>query len=216
MSCNWGRGVLCKLDRLRRSVKDLCSLLELFQKRGVGLISVRNRSTRPQPRAGWSSPSWRPSHRGSGKPSGNARWMPCGTSAPAGSGSETSGFGVRLSPDGKHVEPDPGEQGVLTEIGHLRQSGNTMRGLRPPSTAKRCGRAEVPLGGWSMSRIIKRRPARADPEIVGTRSGACGSPAVLGGNPADGILDRLRQHCALDPDARSDSVCKRACYRAAA
>jgi hypothetical protein len=27
-------------------------------------------------------------------------------------------FGFRLSPDGGHVEPDPGEQGVLTEIRH--------------------------------------------------------------------------------------------------
>jgi hypothetical protein len=38
-------------------------------------------------------------------------------------------FGFRLGPDGKHVEPDPGEQGVLTEIRHLRQSGHTMRGI---------------------------------------------------------------------------------------
>ena len=40
-----------KLDRLTPSVKDLCSLLELFEKRGVALISVANRSTRPQPPA---------------------------------------------------------------------------------------------------------------------------------------------------------------------
>ena len=38
-------------------------------------------------------------------------------------------FGFRLSPDGKHVEPDPGEQAVLTEIRHLRQSGHTLRGI---------------------------------------------------------------------------------------
>jgi hypothetical protein len=35
-------------------------------------------------------------------------------------------FGFRLSPDSKHVEPDPGEQGVLTEIGHLHQSEHTV------------------------------------------------------------------------------------------
>jgi hypothetical protein len=29
-----------KLDRLTRSVKDLCALLEMFAKRGVALISV--------------------------------------------------------------------------------------------------------------------------------------------------------------------------------
>lgn len=38
-------------------------------------------------------------------------------------------FGFRLSPDGKHVEPDPGEQAVLTEIRDLRQHGHTLRGI---------------------------------------------------------------------------------------
>jgi len=55
--------------------------------------------------------------------------MRCGTSAPEGNGWANIGFGFRLSPDGKHVEPDPGEQGVLAEIGHLRQSGHTLRGI---------------------------------------------------------------------------------------
>src|SRR5262245_50280143 len=32
--------IVAKLDRLTRSVKDLCSLLELFEKRGVALVSV--------------------------------------------------------------------------------------------------------------------------------------------------------------------------------
>jgi DNA invertase Pin-like site-specific DNA recombinase len=32
--------IVAKLDRLTRSVKDLCSLLELFEKRGGALISV--------------------------------------------------------------------------------------------------------------------------------------------------------------------------------
>jgi DNA invertase Pin-like site-specific DNA recombinase len=38
-------------------------------------------------------------------------------------------FGYRLGADGKHVEPDPSEQAVLHEIGRLRQSGHTMRGI---------------------------------------------------------------------------------------
>jgi hypothetical protein len=38
-------------------------------------------------------------------------------------------FGFRLSRDGKHVEPNPSEQAVLTEIRHLRQSGHTLRGI---------------------------------------------------------------------------------------
>src|ERR1700682_5552925 len=32
--------IIAKLDRLTRSVKDLCELLELFERRGVALISV--------------------------------------------------------------------------------------------------------------------------------------------------------------------------------
>lgn len=38
-------------------------------------------------------------------------------------------FGLRLSPDGKHEEPDPGEQAVLREIRRLRQDGHTLRGI---------------------------------------------------------------------------------------
>ena len=32
--------IIAKLDRFTRSMKDLCSLLELFEKRGVALISI--------------------------------------------------------------------------------------------------------------------------------------------------------------------------------
>jgi DNA invertase Pin-like site-specific DNA recombinase len=39
-SCKVEAVIVAKLDRLTRSVKDLCSLLELFEKRGVALISV--------------------------------------------------------------------------------------------------------------------------------------------------------------------------------
>jgi hypothetical protein len=38
-------------------------------------------------------------------------------------------FGYRLCADGKHVEPDPGEQAVLDEIRRMRQGGATMRGI---------------------------------------------------------------------------------------
>jgi DNA invertase Pin-like site-specific DNA recombinase len=32
--------IVAKLDRLTRSVKDLCELLERFERRGVALVSV--------------------------------------------------------------------------------------------------------------------------------------------------------------------------------
>ena len=36
-------------------------------------------------------------------------------------------FGYRLAADGKHVEPDPGEQTVLEEIRRLRGAGVSLR-----------------------------------------------------------------------------------------
>lgn len=38
-------------------------------------------------------------------------------------------FGYRLCTDRRHVEPDPGEQALLTEVRNLRQSGQTLRGI---------------------------------------------------------------------------------------
>jgi DNA invertase Pin-like site-specific DNA recombinase len=38
-------------------------------------------------------------------------------------------FGYCLCADGKHIEPDPREQAVLTEIHQLRRSGLTLRGI---------------------------------------------------------------------------------------
>jgi len=121
--------IVAKLDRLTRSVKDLCSLLELFEKRRVALISVAE-SLDTSSAAGrmvlnimTAVSQWEReaigertrdamSHkRRNGERVGNIQ------------------FGYRLCGDGKHVEPDPAEQGVLQEIRRLRQSGHTMRGI---------------------------------------------------------------------------------------
>src|SRR2546422_11769131 len=50
--------IIAKLDRLTRSVKDLCGLLELFEKRNVALISVAESLDTARRLAGWSSPLW--------------------------------------------------------------------------------------------------------------------------------------------------------------
>jgi site-specific DNA recombinase len=121
--------IIAKLDRLTRSVKDLCELLERFERRGVALISVAE-SLDTSSAAGrlvlnimTAVSQWEReaigertrdamSHkRSNGERVGNIR------------------FGYRLGADGKHVEPDPTEQSVLEEIGRLRQSGRTMRGI---------------------------------------------------------------------------------------
>ena len=122
-SCTVEAVIIAKLDWLTRSVKDLCGLLELFEKHGVALISVAE-SLDTASGAGRlvitimaAVSQWELEaigertrdalrhKRTSGERVGNIR------------------LGFRLSPAGRHVEPDPGEQGVLTEIGNLRQSG---------------------------------------------------------------------------------------------
>jgi site-specific DNA recombinase len=121
--------IVAKLDRLTRSVKDLCELLERFERRGVALISVAE-SLDTGSAAGrlvlnimTAVSQWEReaigertrdalSHkRSNGECVGNIR------------------FGYRLCADGKHVEPDPGEQAVLAEIHHLRRGGHTLRGI---------------------------------------------------------------------------------------
>src|SRR5579862_478806 len=121
--------IIAKLDRLTRSVKDLCTLLERFSKRGVSLISVAESldtgsaagrlvlnimtavSQWEREAIGERTRDAMSHKRSQGQRVGNIR------------------FGYRLCADEKHVEPDPGEQAVLAEIRRLRQSGHTLRGI---------------------------------------------------------------------------------------
>jgi DNA invertase Pin-like site-specific DNA recombinase len=71
-------------------------------------------------------------------------------------------FGYRLAADGKHLEPDPGEQAVVSEIGRLRKRGGTLRGI----AATLNGRALRTRRGtaWRhehIARIIKQGGHRA-------------------------------------------------------
>src|SRR5450755_1899563 len=79
--------IVAKLDRLTRSVKDLCGLLELFEKRKVALISVAGRLVITIMGA-------------------VSQWERVGNIE----------FGYRLARDQRHLEPDPSEQAALTEI----------------------------------------------------------------------------------------------------
>jgi DNA invertase Pin-like site-specific DNA recombinase len=129
--------IVAKLDRLTRSVKDLCTLLERFERRSVTLISVAE-SLDTGSAAGrlvlnimTAVSQWEReaigertrdalSHKRShGERVGNIR------------------FGFRLSRDGKHVEPDPAEQDVLHEIHRLRQGGHSMRRIAAALNGKR-------------------------------------------------------------------------------
>ena len=121
--------IVAKLDRLTRSVKDLCELLERFERRGVALVSVAESldtgsaagrlvlnimaavSQWEREAIGERTRDALRHKRTNGERVGNIQ------------------FGYRLCADRRHVEPDPGEQAVLTEIQNLRQSGQTLRGI---------------------------------------------------------------------------------------
>src|SRR5271170_6651655 len=121
--------IIAKLDRLTRSVKDLCTLLERFTRRGVALVSVAESldtgsvagrlvlnimtavSQWEREAIGERTRDAMSHKRTNGERVGNIQ------------------FGYRLCADDKHVEPDPAEQSVLDEIGRLRRNGHTMRGI---------------------------------------------------------------------------------------
>jgi site-specific DNA recombinase len=119
--------IVAKLDRLTRSVKDLCTLMERFERRSVALISVAESldtssaagrlvlnimtavSQWEREAIGERTRDAMDHKRTNGERVGNIR------------------FGYRLSVDGRHIEPDLTEQVVLREIRQLRQSGHSMR-----------------------------------------------------------------------------------------
>jgi DNA invertase Pin-like site-specific DNA recombinase len=121
--------IVAKLDRLTRSVKDLCALLELFEKRGVGLISVAESldtttaagrlvitimgavSQWEREAIGERTREALQHKRTKGERVGNIQ------------------FGYRLGADGKHLEPHPVEQTALGAVQKLRRRGKTLRAI---------------------------------------------------------------------------------------
>jgi DNA invertase Pin-like site-specific DNA recombinase len=151
--------IIAKLDRLTRSVKDLCELLERFEHRGVALISVaesldtRSAAGRLVLNIMTAVSQWEREaigertrdamhhKRTNGERVGNIQ------------------FGYRLGADGKHLEPDPAEQEVLSEISDLRRNGHTLRGIAAALNhrALRTRRGS----SWRLehvARIIKQNP----------------------------------------------------------
>src|SRR5258706_15071601 len=129
--------IVAKLDRLTRSVKDLCGLLELFEKRKVALVSVAESldtgsaagrlvitimgavSQWEREAIGERTRDALRHKRSNGERVGNIE------------------FGYRLSSDARHLEPDLTEQASLAEIRNLRHQGHTLRGIA--ATLNNCG-----------------------------------------------------------------------------
>jgi len=119
--------IVAKLDRLTRSVKDLCELLERFDRRGVALVSVAE-SLDTGSAAGrlvlnimTAVSQWE--REAIGERTRDALGHKRSQRERVGN----IAFGYRLAPDGVHVEPDDAEQGAIGTIRRLRASGRTLR-----------------------------------------------------------------------------------------
>ncbi len=121
--------IIAKLDRLTRSVKDLCTLLERFERRGVALVSVAE-SLDTSSAAGrlvlnimTAVSQWE--REAIGERTRDAMRHKRANGERVGN----IPYGHRLAADGRHLEKDPGEQKVLAEIRRLRRGGETLRGI---------------------------------------------------------------------------------------
>src|SRR5579864_2239997 len=111
--------VVAKLDRLTRSVRDLCRLLDLFEKKNVALISVAE-SLDTGSAAGRlvitimaAVSQWE--REAIGERTRDAMAHKRRQRERVGN----IAFGYRLAPDGAHVEPDEREQAAITAIREL-------------------------------------------------------------------------------------------------
>jgi site-specific DNA recombinase len=121
--------IIAKLDRLTRNVRDLCELLERFERRGVALVSVAE-SLDTGSAAGRlvlnimaAVSQWE--REAIGERTRDALRHKRANRERVGN----IAYGSRLADDGVHVEDDPGERAVLAEICRLRNSGATLRGI---------------------------------------------------------------------------------------
>src|SRR5258706_5413460 len=118
-----------KLDRLTRSVKDLCELLERFERRGVALVSVAE-SLDTDSAAGRlvlnimaAVSEWE--REANGERTRDALRHKRSQGERVGN----IAFGSRLAGDGRRLEPDPPKQAALAEIRRLRGERTTLRGI---------------------------------------------------------------------------------------
>src|SRR6516162_7305732 len=119
--------IIAKLDRLTRSVKDLCNLLELFEKRGVALISVAE-SLDTASAAGRlvitimaAVSQWE--REAIGERTRDAMRHKRASGERVG----TIRFGFCLAEDGSRLVEDPDEQDIIGRIRELKAAGHTLQ-----------------------------------------------------------------------------------------
>lgn len=135
--------LIAKLDRITRSVKDLAELMDLFNRRGVSLISVAESLDTTSPAGRLvanvmiSVSQWE--REAIGIRTKEAMHFKRSQNERVG----TVPFGYQLSTDNKHLEPNPSEQSVLILIRRLRKAGRTLRAIAAELNSRkittRCG-----------------------------------------------------------------------------
>src|SRR6202051_4604442 len=120
--------IIAKLDRLTRSVKDLCILLERFTRRGVALVSVAESLDTGSAAGRLVLNIMAAVSQWEREAIGERTRDALGHKRSQGERVGNIAFGSRLAGDGQHLEPDPAEQAALAEIRNLRRQGHTLRG----------------------------------------------------------------------------------------
>ena len=153
--------IVAKLDRLTRSVKDLCGLLELFEKRKVALISVAESLDTSSAAGRLVIPIMGAVSQWEREAIGERTRDALRHKRSNGERVGNIAFGSRLSHDGLHVEDDPAEQEALAEIRRLREQGATLRGIAAALNHREYRtRRGTPWRLESVARILKQAHAR--------------------------------------------------------
>jgi DNA invertase Pin-like site-specific DNA recombinase len=121
--------IVAKLDRLTRSVKDLCNLLELLEKRKVALISVAESLDTASAGGRLVITIMAAVSQWEREAIGERTRDALRHKQSQGHRVGNIPFGSRLAADGQHLEPDAAEQAALHEIRRLRGEGTSLRGI---------------------------------------------------------------------------------------
>jgi site-specific DNA recombinase len=148
--------IVAKLDRLTRSVRDLADLLELFQRKGVSLVSVAE-SLDTGSAAGRlvlnimvSVSQWE--REAIGERTRDALQLKRSRREFLGN----CPYGFRLSADGRTLEPDPAEQRVRRMITRLREQGRSLRQIAAYlNKERRFTRSGSPWMHCYVARVLK-------------------------------------------------------------
>jgi len=159
--------IIAKLDRLTRSLLDLCRLLERFEKKDVSLVSVaesldtRSSAGRLVVHIMGSVADWERHEIGIRTKDVLAHKRTQGERI------GTLPFGSQLSADGTHLEPAPLEQRVLDQIQTLKAACRSTRAIAAELNA--AGARTRTGGPWRhqyVVRALKLVPTRASVKAV--------------------------------------------------